>query len=66
VAIEETQRSRKVVRKDEADRMLLRLPHDLMDWIENEAKRNGASKNSEIIRSVRARMDERQPEKVVG
>jgi len=56
-----------VVRKDEADRMLLRLPHELMDWIQKEAKRNGASKNSEIIRSVRVRMDsERRTETAAG
>lgn len=56
-----------MVRKDEADRMLLRLPHELTAWIENEAKRNGASKNSEIIRSIRSRMESQQrPERAVG
>ena len=45
-----------MVRKNEAERVLLRLPHELKRWIELEASRNGASQNSEIIRAVRARM----------
>ncbi len=35
----------------------LRLPADLKDWIESEAKRNNSSQNSEIVRSIRERMD---------
>ncbi|KEP68518.1 DNA-binding protein [Thioclava dalianensis] len=40
----------------------LRLPGDLKDWIAEQAKRNGASQNSEIIRAVRDRMDRVQKE----
>lgn len=42
--------------------VLLRLPRDLKDWIAEQAKRNGASQNSEIIRAVRDRMDRVQQE----
>jgi len=37
--------------------ILVRLPRELKKWIEDEAVRNGASQNSEIIRSIRTRMD---------
>ena len=35
----------------------LRLPPDLKDWLRAEAERNGASQNSEVIRSIRERME---------
>lgn len=38
-------------------RFMLRLPPALKRWVDAEAERNGASINSEIIRSVRERMD---------
>ncbi|MFG1340954.1 Arc family DNA-binding protein [Xanthobacter autotrophicus] len=38
-------------------RFMLRLPPDLKGWVDVEAERNGASINSEIIRSVRERME---------
>ena len=53
-----------MIRKSDAARVLVRMPRDVKAWIEREAERNGASQNSEIIRSIRARMDgerERQP-----
>jgi hypothetical protein len=37
--------------------LLVRLPYEVAAWIEKEAVRNCASRNSEIIRSIRARMD---------
>ena len=37
--------------------ILVRLPRDVKTWIERQAARNGASQNSEIIRSIRLRMD---------
>ncbi|MBR1238277.1 Arc family DNA-binding protein [Bradyrhizobium sp. AUGA SZCCT0182] len=45
--------------------MLVRLPRDVKTWLESEASYNGASQNSEIIRSLRARM-EKQPERIAG
>jgi hypothetical protein len=54
-----------MVRKQEARSLLLRLPKDVKAWLESEAAYNGASQNSEIIRSLRARM-ERQPERAAG
>lgn len=35
----------------------VRLPVDLRAWIEEQAERNGASQNSEVIRAIRERMD---------
>jgi hypothetical protein len=46
-----------MVRKEETATVLLRLPKDVKDWVEKEAARTLASQNSEIIRSIRARMD---------
>jgi CRISPR/Cas system-associated protein Csm6 len=37
--------------------LLVRLPPDVKLWLEREAARNAASQNSEIVRSIRARMD---------
>ncbi|MGR3792637.1 Arc family DNA-binding protein [Vannielia sp. SX4] len=37
--------------------MQLRLPAELKAWIEAEAKKNGSSQNSEVIRAVRDRME---------
>lgn len=45
-----------MVRKKSAS-ILVRLPRDVKTWIERQAKRNRASQNSEIIRSIRIRMD---------
>lgn len=35
----------------------LRLPPDVKTWVEHEAKRNGSSQNSEIVRALRAAME---------
>jgi Arc/MetJ-type ribon-helix-helix transcriptional regulator len=35
----------------------LRLPQDLKDWVEEEARRNGSSQNSEVVRALRERME---------
>jgi len=40
--------------------ILVRLPPDLKTWIEQQAARNGASQNSEVVRSIRIRMDAEQ------
>jgi hypothetical protein len=37
--------------------ILVRLPAEMKTRLEIEAARNGASRNSEIIRTIRARMD---------
>lgn len=43
--------------------MQLRLPADLKAWIAEQAARNGASQNAEIVRTIRERMDrETQPQ----
>lgn len=36
--------------------MQLRLPKDVKEWLLQEADRNGSSQNSEVIRSIRERM----------
>ena len=40
--------------------ILVRLPVEMKIWLEIEAARNGASQNSEIVRTIRARMDGEQ------
>jgi hypothetical protein len=35
----------------------VRLPPDVKRWLEREADRNSASQNSEIVRSIRVRME---------
>jgi hypothetical protein len=53
--------------KEETKMVLLRLPLDVKAWIEQEAARTLASQNSEIIRSVRMRMEtEQQRERATG
>ncbi|MGU3496324.1 Arc family DNA-binding protein [Xanthobacteraceae bacterium A53D] len=37
--------------------MVIRLPAAMKAWVQEEAGRNGASLNSEIVRSIRERMD---------
>jgi hypothetical protein len=46
--------------KIEFERQLVRLPRDVKDFIRREAARNCGSQNSEIVRSIRGRMDEQQ------
>lgn len=41
----------------ELPKVMIRLPHDMKRWVEKQAKRNGASQNSEIVRRLRAEMD---------
>jgi Arc/MetJ-type ribon-helix-helix transcriptional regulator len=36
--------------------MQVRLPSELKAWLEDEAQKNGASQNSEVIRALRAAM----------
>lgn len=38
-------------------KFMLRLPAEMKAWVQVQAKRNGASLNSEIVRSIRERMD---------
>ena len=41
----------------------LRLPVELKDWIDWQAEKNRSSKSSEIVRSIRERMDRAELEK---
>jgi hypothetical protein len=50
-----------MVPKQQKTAVLVRLPHDVKAWVEREAAHNGASQNSEIIRSIRARMENSKP-----
>ncbi len=38
-------------------KLWIRLPHDIKRWIAQQAKRNASSQTSEIVRSVRERME---------
>jgi hypothetical protein len=37
--------------------MQLRLPPDLKTWLAEQAEKNGASQNSEVIRAIRERAE---------
>jgi hypothetical protein len=43
--------------KREMVAVLVRMPPDVKRWLEREAARNAGSQNSEIVRSLRARMN---------
>ena len=49
-----------MIKKQEAANVLVRLPPTLKAWIVEEAAKNCASHNSEIVRSVRERMEREQ------
>jgi hypothetical protein len=53
-------------RDDVGCRTLFRMPKDIKAWIDREAALNGSSQNSEIIRSIRFRMDAEQSKKAAG
>ena len=55
-----------MARKQETKGVLLRLPTDVKVWIEEQAARTMASQNSEILRCIRARMDEQAPKRAAG
>jgi hypothetical protein len=42
---------------EEPAKMLIRVPRDIKAWLEQEARRNLSSQASEIVRSVRERME---------
>ncbi|MBV8798704.1 MAG: Arc family DNA-binding protein [Alphaproteobacteria bacterium] len=44
-----------MARKD--PQIQVRLPVDVRDWIALQSKRNACSQSSEIVRSIRERMD---------
>ena len=41
-------------------RVLLRMPSDIRDFLDREAEKNCSSRNSEIIRVIRAKMESEQ------
>lgn len=41
-------------------KILVRVPLDVKAWLEDEAARNCSTQTSEIVRSVRARMESEQ------
>ena len=45
--------------------LTIKLPQDIVAWLEIEALRNGATLNSEVVRSLRMRMDT-EPKRTVG
>jgi hypothetical protein len=49
--------------KEATTTFLVRLPNDVLSWVEREAARTLASRNAEIVRSIRQRMDAEQLKK---
>lgn len=43
--------------KKDDPQIKLRLPEELKGWIDRQAEMNRSSKSSEIVRSIRERMD---------
>ncbi|WP_373867422.1 Arc family DNA-binding protein [Microvirga aerophila] len=43
---------------DQAQKFVIRLPNDVKAFIADQARRNGSSQNSEVIRAIRDRMDQ--------
>jgi predicted HicB family RNase H-like nuclease len=43
---------------DQAHKLIIRLPDEVKAFIAEQAKRNGSSQNSEIIRAIRERMNQ--------
>lgn len=41
----------------EPKQLALRVPADVKAWLADQAKKNGSSQNSEVIRAVRERME---------
>jgi hypothetical protein len=50
--------------KAEGVQFLVRVPPDLMQWVENEAKRNRSTQASEIVRALCDRQDAEQRRRV--
>ena len=49
-----------MIKKHQAAHVLVRLPPTLKAWIVEEATRNCASYNSEVVRCIRERMEREQ------
>jgi hypothetical protein len=47
-----------MIRKKQTSSVLVRVPHKVKAWIEDEAAKNCSSQNSEIVRCIVARMEE--------
>jgi hypothetical protein len=52
--------------KEETKAVLLRLPLDVAQWTDKQAARTLASRNSEIVRNLRDRMDAEQRERAAS
>ncbi|MBY3086083.1 Arc family DNA-binding protein [Rhizobium laguerreae] len=48
----------------EYTKLMLRLPTEAKSFVAREARRNGSSQNSEIIRCIRERMEKLQAERM--
>lgn len=44
-------------KKENTEAFFVRLPADAKLWVVKQAKKNGSSQNSEVIRAIRERMD---------
>lgn len=59
-------REHKPADEAETTTFLIRLPNDVLSWVEREASRSLATRNSEIVRMIRAKMDSEQPKRAAG
>lgn len=47
----------------EYSQIKIRLPHDLKAWLEEQAKTNESTQNSEVVRAIRERMNSMEARK---
>jgi hypothetical protein len=55
-----------MISKVETTTVLLRIPEDMKAWLEKQAALTLASRNNEILRCIRSRMDTERRERAVG
>jgi hypothetical protein len=46
--------------KQQAVKVLIRMPKDMKAWLEQQAERNWTSQNGEVIKAIRSRMESEQ------
>jgi hypothetical protein len=64
--IEPRRQHREFQMKQEAVKVLFRLPKDMKAWLEEQAELNWTSQNAEAIRAIRSRMEAESQQKVAA
>ena len=51
---------RKALKREDDAKFLIRIPREVKNWVEQNAARSYATRNSEIVRALRAQMEAQQ------